>query len=84
MSDELEAVEQERLRREREINSLMYADTCWEDEAACIGDDRFTQADPPAGLEPICNRCPVFRECSSWAVGKSGVFAAGKWRDDEP
>ena len=77
-----ELAEWKRNCRQREIQSLINGESSWQDEAACVGDPRFTQKDAPIGLETVCDRCPVFRECSFWAVGKSGVFAAGKWRED--
>ena len=79
-------MEREKLRREREINSLMSDDSCWQDEANCCGDERFTDErffSSSVILARICFECPVFSECAVWAVGKSGVFAAGEWRDED-
>lgn len=55
----------------------------WTDEAACIGDDRFLHPAKTEGLKLICDRCDVKPECDRWARGRSGIFAAGYWREDE-
>ena len=69
-----------------DITDLMQpGGTLWQDEAACHDDLRFIHPDKTAGLRAICDGCPVFGECLSWAVTNSvsGVFAAGKWREPE-
>lgn len=57
--------------------------TDWRDDALCKEDKRFLHPAQTAGLNKICANCPVFTECSQWAEGKAGVFAAGHWRDHE-
>lgn len=61
----------------------------WTELAACQGDPRFTQKDPPGPeqaeqLSGICRGCEVFFEClnfhDEWAA--VAVFAHGEWRYD--
>lgn len=67
-----------------DIEKLMQpGNTRWEDSASCRGDQRFINPMFKHLLElsVICHGCPVFDDCDSWANGRSGVFAAGYWRE---
>lgn len=68
---------------------MQLGDSHWTDLAACVGDPRFTQKDPPGPVEAkqlsdICRDCDVFFEClefhEQWRA--TAVFAHGEWRDD--
>lgn len=60
----------------------------WSQDAACGSDPRFTGRYTALGvldhfeMHALCELCPVFRECESWAYqdNVTDVFAAGYWR----
>lgn len=61
----------------------------WTELAACQGDPRFTQKDPPdpeeaKQLSDKCRRCDVFFECLEYHEewGAVAVFAHGEWRSE--
>lgn len=73
-----------------ELSKLMQlGEHHWTELAACLGDPRFTQKEPPdpsqaRQLSAICRDCDVFFDCLKFHEECSAiaVFAHGEWRYD--